>query len=1015
MLPSHPAVLPPLYDSTASTTEDDDADSERDEDEDGTAASIASSLRSERRRRDEARAARRKVRTGRYDVTSGSASGYEKGGRLAGKQAQDWDGKRTVYPTVEGREGLGFVIEGLGGADYAALVDQAAAPRHQRTYTSDLGSGISNDSSPANSPSLPRPSPRLAVTHESAISFGNVHSPRFAAPSAYDSPATESRVRFEQQPHRPRYERSRSSNGEEGLLPEHIVFPDAAPAPDPLATPASRRISTPASSLFSTRTAPFSSPATSVAPSSRHASPTVNAPRARSPRLPAGPATMAGETMTDRAAVSSKLYFPAPPPNPRSPLATYSSPNPSVSSSTHSLVFPSRPAQKNPPRSSASPVSQHSAKLPFPSPASAASPVFPSRSRQPSAPTGPFPSRSRHRSSGSVDLPSPSSLRAPYPTAPFPPPPAHSPHARYLSPSEQVSFTPELPISPSFASTYSNLTVAEPIFPSLGAKLADDGIVRADGVHRRVSKAPWELPPGARESDEDGDELDQMMRAQRRGAVARDQAAAKDREERRKSIHAELLKQSAWPANLADLPPVPPSPLQVQDDSFQRALLEADTVKKSLGTSLLSDSLSTRRPSPIYEDPPALPTDAASETAVSLDNGMTPSSSTSSEMSLPLFPHVPSHQHLYFPPPPRKYAHAHAQAAHLGGGLSDSGEPLETLEEEAIVASGFRANGLVNAVQFAVFDGHEHGEPVRRGSVVSDSGASRYEDAEEAPNSPRGLQEVLAAPVAVMPQRRSLDDVVEEVEEQPSEPGRLPRLRLPSSSPTSSAPATPLISAFPPVPQTSPARSSPGYGRSREASAGSSIVVPPSPSQLHRVASPAPSFGSRSSATSSAAAVSYTLPRRANPTSNGFVKPKISLGKKIGSIFTGSNASSGSIGGGISSRDIVVPASLADNPLGWSTSTATPSEWDTRTSFSASTASRHGGALGLHHMASGTPISGASSAAETDDTLNGEGKENRPARSVALDDLLSRFEREEKERIKGIAQKAKVASSAEAV
>ncbi|GAA5843147.1 hypothetical protein JCM11251_003944 [Rhodosporidiobolus azoricus] len=990
MLPSHPAVLPPLYDSTASTTEDDDADSERDEGEEGMAASVASSLRGERRRRDEARASRRRGSTMRFEAMPSSLN--EKGTRPPMKQVANWDEKRTVYPTSAGRDGLGFVIEGLGGADYDALTDQAAAPNFQRTYTSDLGSGISNESSPATSPALPRPSSRLAVTHESAISFADVHSPRSRPSSSFrETPPSESRVRFEQ-PRRLYRQRTNSSNTDEGLHPEHIVFPDTVPLSDPLSTPASRRTS----SIFSAQAAAYSSPATSAAPSSRHASPSMTATRARSPRLPAGPATLAGESV----ARASKLYFPIPPSNPRSPLATYSSPVASAASSTTSLPFPSRPAQNALSRHAQSPASQHSSTLYFPSPSSATStsPVFPSRSRVPSESARPFPNRSQHRPTRSLTS-DPSALFASHTAirspGPFPPPPTHSPHARYLHTSDQTSTTSDLPISPSFASTYSNLTVAEPVFPSLGAKLAEDGIVRSDVSNRRITKAPWEIPPGARESDEDGDELDQMMRAQRRGAAARDQAAAKEREERRKSIHAELLKQSGLPPNLAKLPPIPSSPLQVQDDAFQRALLEADTVKRSLGQSLLSDSASTPRPSPGDEEPPV--SYAASEASISLETGMnmTPSSSTSSEMSLPSFPDVPSHHNLYFPSPPRRSPHA-GQSVALNGGE----EGLETLEEEAIVANGARANGFVSSVDFAE-DGNGKQEVGRRVSVVSESEASRYEDAEEASSSPRGLQEVLAAPIAVMPQRRELDNVVEEVEDESQDSRRLPRLRLPTTSPAPSSPATPLISAFPPIPTTPPARSSPSFSRSREASAGSSLAAPPSPSPLQRIASLSPSAASRSSATSSAA-VSFTLPRRANPTSNGFVKPKISLGKKLGSLF----ATTSSNRGGISSRDVLSSSAVDENPFSWSTSAApTQSEWEASQSASMSAYS----ALGLR--TGSVPASGSSSAAETDDTLYGGGKENRPARSAALDDLLSRFEVEEKERIRGIAQKAKGAAA----
>ncbi|GAA6031711.1 hypothetical protein JCM8097_001947 [Rhodosporidiobolus ruineniae] len=1017
MLPSHPSVLPHYYDSTASTTEDDDADSERDDD-DGQGSGHS-------RRREEARAGRRRTRgtTARSETSSSMASTVQikpKSSPLRApyRSGPSWEEKHHKMPVVAGREGLGFVIEGLGGADYDALVDRAASPGHRRegTYTSSLGSGISS-SSPAPSPSLSRPTQRFAVTHDQAISFDeprHPHSSRSPAPSP--SLHAENRVHFEQ-PEQPQRARNGSMNGGYvALQPEHIVFPDFAASP---VTTDSRRTSTAASTMFSDRTVAFSSPATTVESASRYASPSLSAPRARSPRLPAGPSTMVGETIAKRSASPSQLYFPGAPPKAQS--LPSKSPSPSNASSV-SLVFPSR-IQPKPPTRAPPPAALHpSSKLYFPSPPAsspAPSPTFPSRSRQSSAQTGsgPFPTRPQQRRP-SPSLPSRSPIPASPATAhfagPFPPPPSDSPQARYLGGAPRSplptydSSTPAVTISPSFASTISNLTVAEPIFPSLNAKLADDGVVRADVSNRRVSRAPWEGGAPGQGSDSSGDELDKMMRAQRRGGAGAESASrqqAKERELKRKSIHAELLKQASWPPNLAEMGPVPASPKREQDEAFHRVLLESDTVKKSLGSSLLSDSVSSRRPSPVYEEPVSPPAggggDDQSETSLSLENGLTASTSTTSELSLPSFPDVPAH---YFPSPPRGFA------AHRSSGVSsDGGERLETLAERAIDAHAHaNPSGLVAAYDFADVASAVEGlkkramPPVfpppatgagRARMTSSESGLSQYADAEEIPDSPCGLQEVPVSPIALSGQvpveYRNLGAVAEENEEVENIRGS----RLYVASPTSSAPVTPLITSFPPIPTPSPGRS---IYRNREAS-NSSIAVPPSPG------------GSAGSSITSSAAVSYTAPRRnaatSSANSSGYVKPaKLGFGKKFGAFFSHStpNGSGSSTASGISSRDYAHQHSFATGSDDASASIAArqpSSDWDARTSFSASTAGVSGG------MRPTPPSMSVTS------SLAASEKENKPATSSAsavandgLSDLLSRFEREEKERIARIAQ-----------
>ncbi|GAA5975959.1 hypothetical protein JCM11641_002849 [Rhodosporidiobolus odoratus] len=763
-------------------------------------------------------------------------------------------------------------------------------------------------------------------------------------------------------------------------------------------------------------------------------------------------------------------------------------------------------------------------------PALSSTSVFPSRSRQASASsststntTGPFPARVHRRASPLIS-------NSPYlNTAPFPPPPATSPHARYLARARgtplppSLPTTPEITLSPSFASIASNLSVAQPVFPSLGAKLESDGIVRAGVANRRISRAPWD-GGGSDDDDGGGDELDRMMRAQRRGELGRDRQATKARDRRRKSIHAELLKPK-FPPNLADLPPLPISPLLAQEASFQRALLEADTVKKSLGSGLLSDSISSRRQSPIFDDNTPVDVlllgDGESEGDVSIESGLTPSTSISSEISLPSFPDVPSHHNLRFPPPRAAPQRLHNPSIVV----SDVGESLETLEEnvfDACSVSGVddesRAHvGLGFPVDLA------RTPPTRRTSsrasthtahiarsVSSDSSLSQFVDAvEEVSPSHGGLQETPLAPVTVPTLElarqqtsqwvldtlassngvgRSLDKVKEEEGEgeeveairhsrlYDASPLTIVRSESPTShashashtshtSQASSLPITPVLAAFPTTPQSSQYRPA-GSGRTRELSGGSSISASSSTRQ-YRASSPAPSAGSRSSANSSAAAVSYTAPRRNAPTSSsGYVKPaKLTFGKKIGSLFSssisssnnssrvtsptvpgfifGSSASS-SGGGGISSRDIVISPntmmSVEDDPFRASFSPPIRSvQWDARTSTSGTSGPTVEFRLTPPSLPTDRTTLTAGSQSAHSSSLAGEScdtekENNRPphSRSTAsprlagggtagpksggggggLNDLLSRFEKEEKERIRGIARGRKTSSSA---
>lgn len=184
---------------------------------------------------------------------------------------------------------------------------------------------------------------------------------------------------------------------------------------------------------------------------------------------------------------------------------------------------------------------------------------------------------------------------------------------------------------------------------------------------RRAQSAPFEapsVPSYLKDEETAGDELDRMMRAQRR-ADADERAQARDRDERRRGIQAELLRST-------DGEPVPPSP---QDVAFDRALLEAEPKRKSLSVALLSEEDDTRRwsttptitPETAHLASLASPASvsAADQSATdmlrarsegvefdtataSVDNGLNASvSSTSSDISsLPAFPDVPRHHHL---------------------------------------------------------------------------------------------------------------------------------------------------------------------------------------------------------------------------------------------------------------------------------------------------------------------------------------------------------------------------------
>ena len=319
---------------------------------------------------------------------------------------------------------------------------------------------------------------------------------------------------------------------------------------------------------------------------------------ARSARRPMGPTTIVGDILAQRD--PTQLYFPSPPKSPRSTTSSRPSPPLSIISS----IFPSRPRQNpyNGGGGPASPASSSSSRMPFPSAPSSA------RTQQGSFFPGP---------------PVPSS-----PPIPSSPPRAHG-RSRY-APRPPPSPNSTLPPSTSFASTLSTISahsVEQPVFPALGAQLAPNGLVRSGIAPRRVSGTPWDK---SEEIVQNGDELDRMMAAQRRtasdeeGEAQDSKVKEREKERKRKNVYNELMRTKTSDS-------IATKGADEELDSFQRELLARDTVKRSLGPTLMSEGPS--RPASVY---------SGDEDAESI--GLTPSTSASSDIStLPSFPDVPSH------------------------------------------------------------------------------------------------------------------------------------------------------------------------------------------------------------------------------------------------------------------------------------------------------------------------------------------------------------------------------------
>ncbi|GAA5851057.1 hypothetical protein JCM9279_005272 [Rhodotorula babjevae] len=985
VLPTHPATLPYMWDSTASTT--DDADTELDSTFDGEAGAGAALL-AERRRREEAKVARRRVK---HDAPSGrSRAAAHASGRASLDTAAAVTHAlqlKSQMPLVEGRRGLGFAFSDKDGANE----HPSNQPRRSSRSAPDARSAR-------------RPPARFAVTEDAAVAL-----------ETDSTTSTTRRVRFEQ-PYRPPGRERSSSGGTIALQPEHIVFPDALPAPPTptlsVTTPrsgGSRRSSAASASMFSPVSASLSSPPTSLAPSPA-------SPRPRSPRRASGPVALPAELQAPRS--SAKIYFPAGPARPSS-IRSFDMPSPALSQmSLPNSVFPSRPRDKASHAAVASPVPP-SPRLYFPSPtpSSARQPVFPSHSPRSQFETAaPFPVRPPASSTTSSPRPDPTFPSARTSRSPFPPPPQHSPQARYLA-------------------SHVDAPVVVAARQSHSSAEQSAASARADSARRRSQSAPWEapaMPSYLLDAGDPGDELDRMMKAQRRADLD-ERASSTARDERRRNIQAELLGYAVAAEVKGEqdshIAPSAKEPLSPQDLAFDRALLDAEPKRKSLGVSLLSDEDVTRRwsttptitPETAHLSYPSsvglrrvgaegVESDGGSLTALaSLDTGLNTSvSSTSSDISsLPSFPDVP-HHHLAPPVPAFSIQNEHFPSSVANPVLSASA-PLPSIGARPAAAAAPGSHRL---------------------SLASETGVSVYEDAPSSPpaapvgaadegDAQQHTREWVEGLAGGQARRRSLGDIGEEPELDDVTPMASPPL-------ASITPPRPAAHVFP-----SPARSAASARPLERGSLPSSSSHPSLALDLHRTHSPAASLRSAGASSAASGAVSYVATSNGSPRAaqQGYFKPKLSLGKKLGAFFGSSTSSSSSVGSGsggrvgmsrvagIGSQDVLPLSASGEYELagsgaglgaGWA-----PHGRD-RSGASASTSSfatvppsptvSSGPSAHVPTSSLGSSsVERAPSTASHSSSSPASASASSSAASAGLDALLARFEQEDKERFRGIA------------
>ncbi|GAA6015642.1 hypothetical protein JCM11491_007181 [Sporobolomyces phaffii] len=1019
MLPSHPSALPHFYGSEASASGDESAD--------GHAANDRATYAVEKKRREEARQRRR----AKQGSVSSSIPSREIAGQTptASPAKRSQGGQHHATENSEGhsgiRQGDGAMLEGLGfeglpGTDYQVLVDEAAYQSHPvrqnytTTYSSSLGSAVPSPSQSA-SPFSSRPPRRSRQASEAShVTEDQQDTPRIMV---NEVPAIEeaelNRVRFGSvsgESIRERRSRRRPITTSIPLESDHIVFPETLPPsfppqsnsqpvtpvsptfftrrsvpPSPSHTgppsvvslhhgigsygssagsiasqssiqlvlddpiPTSPRFNTP--SGRSTRSRGRSNSSNSIEDSPAPLDPqfTPNSRSARHARRPTGPTTIVGEMLTQQE--PGRLYFPSPSPK-RAGSTASSERSPPLS--IISSVFPSRPRPASHLSAAVSPATSYSSQLAFPPPPASSKPT--------------------------------QSLV--FPSAPAPSSPPRFGRSRYAQRSFPSSPQASLPNSPSFASTLSSMSVQsveQPVFPTLGAQLAPDGLVRSGITPRRVSGTPWER--SAAEAAQ-GDELDRMMAAQMRtsgddagGDVTDAKFREREKERKRRNIYNELIRSKT-----SDSIGAPEEEL----DSFQRELLARDTVKKSLGAKLMSEE-------------PSRPTSDASEEEDADSTGITPSTSASSDMStLPPFPDVPTH--TYHVPASTSY---------------HSGITVEDPDQVEVVLSSASSAAPSPITPTFSYSYHPTTPPSKRQShrvslASSTSDKSHYEDAQEEPTarvSEDGGSRNAEPRLELAKQQTSLwvlDTLASAVTESPSRP-------LSDIGETEEPEEV--------VKDTSPVASDPVEAVVPPSARSSTFSIPtqsPSMAAVQRCHSPTLSQGSRS--TASSAPVSYTAPKRLPVASAMPLKSKSTFGKKLGAFFGGGQqynaAALGLRSSGISSRDVVSlqrpsssdkqqsyrsPATLASKP---------PSEFSSHTRASSSGSHTRSHSHSSSTFSAFPPIpttpSSFSNATFASPRVGGPASSSSAAEpdngAHKLADLLSKFEQEDKARFKGIAE-----------
>lgn len=230
-------------------------------------------------------------------------------------------------------------------------------------------------------------------------------------------------------------------------------------------------------------------------------------------------------------------------------------------------------------------------------------------------------------------------------------------------------------------------------------------------------------------------------------ACGNEEADATKREARRRAIHAQLLKQSASSASASSpslsVPDSSRTPRSPQEEAFDRALFEGNTLRKSLGATLLSENLPSRRSSTtqtlrpergdgLVRDDRLRPIEfAESDAPPFIASGLTGSiSETSSEVSsLPPFPDVPTTS--YAPDYPFAGRSAVINAPPIAIRSAD-----DAVEELALALH--RRTPKISTLNDS------------RLSLTSDSGLPQYQDADE-DSVPVSFHEVPVAPIALAP------------------------------------------------------------------------------------------------------------------------------------------------------------------------------------------------------------------------------------------------------------------------